>query len=315
LAGFSLATAALLVTTNVADMVPLASWALASFTIASGLFVFAIQYQGSATGYAVPPADRLGWWPEATVDLAALQAARQAQAEDAAIATTLSGRAGICYDAALLAFLAGLALMIVPTTWSLARIVTVVAAVLAGVMQMLWIVAARFLPRGCSFGEAVLPSRASLRGSRSVQAEPLTDIEVHAVGKDLMEVVMNEQRDAVARAAADRVASGASAIDPAKNAPAWPRDDPEVRGRFTAAMVELTGWTSGEDRLNAAVDEMLDRAGAAQSHVELKEGIAEIVMRHAVSWPRVDDTVENMVKDFKAQWPRPDPYNQSSEKA
>jgi hypothetical protein len=287
LAGFSLAAAAILVTTNVAGTVPMANWALASFSVASVLFVFAIQYQGSASGYAVPPEERLGWWPEATVDPAALQAARQNQAEDFAIATRQSGRAGVCYDLALLAFLTGLALLVVPTSWSIARIVAVVAAVLAGVMQVLWIVSARFLPRGWLIGEAVLPSRKGLRGRRSVHVQPLAGLDMRAVGKNLMEVVMSERQAMKA---------------------AWPRNDPELRSRFTAAMADLTGWTPGETRLNAAVDEMLDRAGASQSQEELKSGIAEIITRHAVSWPRVDDRIENMVKDLKAQgWIQSDP--------
>jgi len=183
-------------------------------------------------------------------------------------------------------------------------------------MQVLWIVAARFLPRGCWLGEAILPSRGSLRGSRAVQAEPLIEIEVHAVGKDVMEVVMNEQRNAEEPTGSDdTVASNSPATEEARNAPAWPRDDPEVRGRFTAAMVELTGWAPDEDRLNSAVEEMLDKASSARSQFELKAGIAEIVTRHAVSWPRIDDRVEIMVKDIKMQWPRPDPYNQPGEKA
>jgi hypothetical protein len=62
LAGFSLTTIAQLVIGQ--DHPWLSEWAIASFALAAGLMVFALQLSAAALGYTAMPSERLDYFPE-----------------------------------------------------------------------------------------------------------------------------------------------------------------------------------------------------------------------------------------------------------
>ena len=162
LAGFALATITLLLTTDQPKQPPLWEWALAALAATAGLSIYAIQFNGTALGYAIPPGDRLSWTPEATVDAGALTKARELHAVDLKVGQVYGARAGVCYDLSVLAFLASLALLLVPGSWTFLRAVPVALTALAGVVQVWWMLAGRLLPRGSWPREVLLPSRRGL---------------------------------------------------------------------------------------------------------------------------------------------------------
>ncbi len=137
LAGFSLAAIATVVT---ADRVPpLADWAVAALAVTAACLVFGMQYAFLSLRHSTPPADRLGWNPEATVDESELNRERRRQATDRDLALRYSGRTRGFYNTALISFALGLALLVVPREWSVASVVAVAAAALAGLIEITWI--------------------------------------------------------------------------------------------------------------------------------------------------------------------------------
>lgn len=183
LAGFALATITLLLTIGTADRPVLSEWAVVTLAATAALSIYAIQFNGTALGYAVTPGDRLAWTPEATVDAGALERVREQNAKDLQIGKTYGDRAGWCYDLSVLAFLVSLALLLAPGSWTLLRAVPFLIAVLAGAAQVWWMVAARALKPGNPWREALLPSR---RGVALKQPVPdLNTLSQAAVAKEM----------------------------------------------------------------------------------------------------------------------------------
>jgi MFS family permease len=183
-AGFSLTTIALLLTTEAAKRPPLSDWAVSSFAIAAVLSIFAIQFSSMANGYAVPPADRLTWFPEATVDQADLQWARELQAVDLALANRYASRAGLCYELGLLAFLVGLIALVVPVQWSVLALIPVAVSVSSAIVEVCWLIARRLNPRNW-LRKLLLPGRENVQPP---EVSELNSIYKRAVMKDGSEV-------------------------------------------------------------------------------------------------------------------------------
>jgi len=138
LAGFSLATIAALVS---AENVPRwANWSVLALTLTVALLITTMQLAVIALGHATPPGDRLGWRPEATREEAQLQEVRASQRHDYAWVAFYWRLAGVCYDLALCAFLAGLLLLLIPEDDSVPRIAACVVAGIALLSELAWMV-------------------------------------------------------------------------------------------------------------------------------------------------------------------------------
>src|ERR1035441_7494737 len=116
LAGFSLTTVAQLVIGH--DHPWFYQWAIAALAASAALFIYTLQLSAIAVGLSATPSERLDYYPEAGFDPATLKHVRQRQWEDTERRGKLTFRAGWCYDLGMLAFLGGLALIIVPHIWN-----------------------------------------------------------------------------------------------------------------------------------------------------------------------------------------------------
>jgi hypothetical protein len=136
LAGFSLA--ALATITTAGDKPPLADWAIAGLALASAFLLFAMQFTFMALRYGASPSERLAVNPRATKSRTALQEERELQGLDFAASKWYASRAGGLYDLGLLCFLVGLALLLVPSEWTVGTAVAVTITGIAAVAEMLW---------------------------------------------------------------------------------------------------------------------------------------------------------------------------------
>jgi hypothetical protein len=142
LTGFSLATIALLLTS--ASKPKLADWAVVAFAGTVGLLLLAMQIAFLALSRSPSPADIRTWQPESAVSAEALQSAREEQAANMHDVNRLWRMCGRSYDLGILAFLAGVVLLLIPDDWSGPRIVGVVIASLAFAGELWWTLANRF---------------------------------------------------------------------------------------------------------------------------------------------------------------------------
>jgi hypothetical protein len=142
LTGFSLATIALLLTS--ASKPKLADWAVVAFAAAVGFFLLAMQIAFLALARSPSPADIHTWQPEITISAAALQSAREEQAANMHDVKRLWDICRRGYDLGILAFLAGVVLLLIPDDWSGVRIVGVVVAGLALLGELWWTLANQF---------------------------------------------------------------------------------------------------------------------------------------------------------------------------
>jgi hypothetical protein len=116
LAGFCLATVAVLMTSS-ESKTPQARAAVVCLAIAAVAFLYAMQYSFVAVRNGSPPSAYIDWDPYCTIHPRLLTAVREEQADDRRDFVKYDDRAGWFYNLALLLFLAGLALVIVPTQW------------------------------------------------------------------------------------------------------------------------------------------------------------------------------------------------------
>lgn len=138
LVGFSLTTVAQLVIGR--DHPWLWQWSIALFAIASALLVYAMQFSATALGYAATPADRLDYNPEAAADEDILRIVRIRQWEEMELRAKYTTRVKYCYNFGLLAFLAGLGLILVPQhwPWPCSRIVGIAVIGISLVIEVMW---------------------------------------------------------------------------------------------------------------------------------------------------------------------------------
>jgi len=139
LTGFSLATITLLLTS--AGRPKVADWAVVTFAAAVGLFLLTMQIAFLALARSPSPADIRAWQPETAISAKALQSAREEQAANMHDVKRLWDICGLSYDLGILAFLAGLVLLLIPDDWSGPRIVGVAIAGLAFAGELWWTLA------------------------------------------------------------------------------------------------------------------------------------------------------------------------------
>lgn len=137
LAGFSLAAIATVASAD--SPPPLTDYAIAALALTSVLMLFALQFSFLALQHAAPPEQRLDWHPEAAMCESVLETERRWQARDLALMNHYVDLTKLFYDVGLLFLIGGLILLIVPASWTAARIVAVVIAVLAGAVEAFWI--------------------------------------------------------------------------------------------------------------------------------------------------------------------------------
>jgi hypothetical protein len=138
LAGFGLATLALLVT---ADQGPRFSGvAVAAFALGSTLFVFCLQLTCTGLLYAAPPADRVAWQGEpGPADAAAVERALDVQRKDIWLTDRYFQPARWMYDLGLAAHLVGLAALCVPRGGDAGRWAATAVVLTALAVEVLWI--------------------------------------------------------------------------------------------------------------------------------------------------------------------------------
>jgi hypothetical protein len=159
LAGFALTTVVQIVS---AERPPrLANLAVASFTVAAALLLYALQFSALALGYSATPQQRLEYFPEASISDKALAKVRSDQWAEMWLRAAYSKRAALCYDLGLIVFLLGLGAVVVPSGhWSWGTVAALVVVALATGLEVAWTVSrATWPPR-------VLPTRRQVPTSR-----------------------------------------------------------------------------------------------------------------------------------------------------
>ncbi len=178
LAGFSLATIAVLLTTGsvnaskpTGDGPPHADLAVAALALAAALFLLTMEFAFWAARYATSPQERMDWTAEAVVNRPALDQARTEQAMDRQLADYYSGRARWMYNGGLLLFFAGLGALLIPQRWSPPFVVAAGVVFLTLAFEI-WAV---FLqcPRGLY--SAIFPSYDDVRAKVTEKIDPLDD--------------------------------------------------------------------------------------------------------------------------------------------
>lgn len=145
LAGFALATVALLLTTADARLMPCYEWAITVFVPAAGLFIFAVQFTFMGLLYAAAPAERLDWLPPGQEpDDEAYATATKIQVMDLALQERYFSRAGRLYSLGVLCYTAGLALIIVPSDWDFPRVIALGFITATFALEVIWFVSALF---------------------------------------------------------------------------------------------------------------------------------------------------------------------------
>jgi hypothetical protein len=137
LTGFSLTTVVELVGRSATTRGMRGDLAIAAFTGAAGLLVFAIQAALIAASYQVSPADRMAWIPESKLSDKAMNQLRVNQWRDEAIARRHRGIARTTYNLGILSFLLGLVAVLIPEPgrWTWPRIVAIVTAAIAVALE------------------------------------------------------------------------------------------------------------------------------------------------------------------------------------
>jgi hypothetical protein len=139
LTGFSLTAIVLLLTASATPR--RADWASVAFVIAVACLLFSMQVAFLALARSPSPADILTWKPEVAVSVEALQKARAEQAAHLADVKRLWKLYAATYDVGVVAFLAGVLFLLIPHSYSLARIVALVVAGLALGLELWWTLA------------------------------------------------------------------------------------------------------------------------------------------------------------------------------
>jgi hypothetical protein len=141
LAGFSLAAIAGILTAE--DAPPQAEWAVLAFACSIALLLLAMQLAFLALARDPLPTTQLAWHPEALVDEKALSSLRRRQAsafEEMVVYWRKSNRS---YDLGVVAFLAGVVLLLIPDAWTAARIAAIAVAGAALALEVWWAAANR----------------------------------------------------------------------------------------------------------------------------------------------------------------------------
>jgi hypothetical protein len=157
LTGFSLATIAVLLTATTHPW--LWRWAVVALTVAVAVFLFAMQVSFLALARSPSPSDFLAWVPEIADNEDLRAQALTEQAHTFKQMSRLWKRAGFTYEIAIIAFLAGVVLLLVPHEWTVVKGLPAVVSGLALGVELWWTAANKFtrLPHpalGCRGGTA-----------------------------------------------------------------------------------------------------------------------------------------------------------------
>jgi hypothetical protein len=136
LAGFSLTTITLLLTTTTQNRPRYTEWAIVAFALSTVFLLLGIEYSMRVSRHGALPSDRLDWFPEATVARKYLNWQRELQAEDYLLMLWHARVADILRGLGPLLFLVGLALLLVPTEWTSPEIVGFAVVVASGLLQV-----------------------------------------------------------------------------------------------------------------------------------------------------------------------------------
>lgn len=164
LAGFSLAAIAQLLTTE--NPPPLTDWAVLALATSVAFLLHSMQLAHAALAADPSPATYLVWYPEALVEKDALLEVRRKQVQKYREMVRYWLRANVSYDVGLVAFLAGLVLLLIPEQWSGARIAAVSIAGAALLLEGWWAIANRMPDQ--------LPHPVYSRTPAHVELTPLT---------------------------------------------------------------------------------------------------------------------------------------------
>lgn len=139
LAGFSLTTIVVLLT---AGSMPERDWGITVFAAAAMVFVFSMQFTYMGLMYAASPSERVDWMPRVPghePDEDAYADAAKVQAKDFELQERYFTRAGMLYNFGILAYTTGLALILVPKTWTIPRGTAVAILGVAFVLEAIWV--------------------------------------------------------------------------------------------------------------------------------------------------------------------------------
>ena len=167
LAGFSLATVGVLATSYDPSKTPLATWSLLCLSSAAVAFLYVMQYSFLAVRSGSPPSSYLDWEQGAARSRDCLTRVRREQAADRRLFDIFNKRCSVLYDAGVLFFLAGLALVVVPVRWETPNVAALVVLAGAFLVEFLW--ALSVIP---SLSDPLRPIMSRLAPTRAdVQAE------------------------------------------------------------------------------------------------------------------------------------------------
>jgi hypothetical protein len=141
LAGFTLTTVVVLLTSSGIKTIPLYEWGIMVFAIASVLFVFAVQFTFMGLMYAASPSERVEWLPRLSgqdPDDDAYAAAAKVQEMDLVLQERYFTRAARLYGLGILAYTVGLGLIITPRDWDVPRGIAMTVLVIALVLEVIW---------------------------------------------------------------------------------------------------------------------------------------------------------------------------------
>jgi MFS family permease len=142
LTGFSLATIAVLLTATTHPW--LWRWAVVALTVAVAVFLFAMQVSFLALARSPSPSDFLAWVPEIADNEALKAQALTEQAHTFEQMSRLWKRVGFTYEIAIIAFLAGVVLLLVPHKWTVVKGLPAVVSGLALGVELWWTAANKF---------------------------------------------------------------------------------------------------------------------------------------------------------------------------
>jgi hypothetical protein len=139
LAGFGLATLALLATAN--TPIRFGDLAITLFTLGSVLFVFCLQFTAAALQFAASPGERLAWRSlTGDLDPDTVAAMYKVQHRDARLLRRYQVRARLTYDLGILGHLGGLLALVAPGRWWSWHSTAFTAVAVAFLLELWWIV-------------------------------------------------------------------------------------------------------------------------------------------------------------------------------
>jgi hypothetical protein len=137
LAGFSLATLAVLLTSSVRPR--LTDVAVLALVVSAASFLFCVQFTFAGLLYAASPGDRAAWLDDRAADPRSAVAAERVQRMDDRLLGQYLVRVRLTYDLGIVSVLGALLAMVTPTNWTVARTGAFVVVAGAVALELWWI--------------------------------------------------------------------------------------------------------------------------------------------------------------------------------